>query len=488
MVRSDDSSHEPSFASLAAVTGAPWLGDACSLVDAFRDGDLSPTEALEGSLAAIEQSSLNAVCFVDEEQARKSAEAADVSLPFGGVPIGVKELDPVKGWPQTEASLVFKDRIADYDGTMTARLRDAGAVLVGQTTASEFGGVNVTFTRLHGATSNPYDTERTPGGSSGGSAASVSGGLFPICTGGDGGGSIRIPAGFTGLFGLKATFGRIPKGPHTEIEPLTAVVGCVSRSVRDTARWFDACNGYDEYDPYSLPRVSGWEAGIGHQDVQGLRAVVSVDLGAAVVASAVRERVEEAAALLINDAELNRVDIPIALARGGLEWALAGTASLLVGLGDLYPECENEFTPEIMLAANIATNHFNIDTAKNIEALRRTMIVQMAEIFEQADFIICATNPDVAFGAEGPMPTTIDGVDLMSELGFEAALGNNGALTIPANTTGHPAVAIPIGTVDGLPVSMQVIGRRHSEQQLLELARVVEIERPWPLVAPGAPV
>jgi Asp-tRNA(Asn)/Glu-tRNA(Gln) amidotransferase A subunit family amidase len=464
------------------------LGDACSLVDAFRSGDLSPTEALEGSLAAIAQSSLNAVCFIDEEQARKSAEAADVTRPFGGVPIGVKELDPVKGWPQTEASLVFKDRIADYDGTMTARLRDAGAVLVGQTTASEFGGINVTYTRLHGATSNPYDTERTPGGSSGGSAASVAGGLLPICTGGDGGGSIRIPAGFTGLFGLKATFGRIPKGPHTEIEPLTAVVGCLSRSVRDTARWFDACNGSDEFDPYSLPRVSGWEAGIGHQDVQGLRATVCVDLGAAVVAAKVRRKVEEAAELLITDAELTEVGVPISLERGGLEWAMAGTASLLVGLGDLYPECENELTPEIMLAANIATNHYTIETAKNIEAFRRTMIFQMAEIFEQTDFIICATNPDVAFGAQGPMPTTVDGVDLVSELGFEAALGNNGALTIPANTTGHPAVSIPIGTVDGLPVSMQVIGRRHSEQLLLELARVVELERPWPLVAPGAPV
>ncbi len=465
-----------------------WLGDACSLVDAFRDGEISPTEALEGSLAAIERSSLNAVCFIDEEKAREAAASADVSLPFGGVPMGVKELDPVRGWPQTEASLVLKDRIAEYDGTMTSRLRAAGAVLVGQTTASEFGGINCTYTRLHGATSNPYDLERTPGGSSGGSAASVSGGLFPICTGSDGGGSIRIPAGFTGLFGLKATFGRIPKGPHTEIEPLTAVIGCLSRSVRDTARWYDVCNGHDEYDPYSLPRVSGWEAGLGHQDVRGLRVAVCADLGAAVIASSVREKVEDAADHLIKDAEMERVDVPIALSRGGLEWAMAGTASLLVGLGDLYPACESEFTPEIMLAANIATNHFNVDTAKGIEEFRRTMIVQMAQIFEQVDFIVCATNPDVAFGAQGPMPTTIDGVDLISELGFEAGIGNNGALTIPANTTGHPAVAIPIGLVDGLPVSMQIIGRRHAEPLLLELARVVELERPWPLVAPGAPV
>jgi aspartyl-tRNA(Asn)/glutamyl-tRNA(Gln) amidotransferase subunit A len=466
----------------------PWLGDACSLVDAFRAGTISPTEALEGSLAAIAASDLNAVCLVDEEKARDAAATADVHRPFGGVPIGVKELDPVEGWPLTEASLVFKDRRADADGTMTARLRQAGAVLVAQTTASEFGGINCTYTRLHGATSNPYDLERTPGGSSGGSAAAVSGGLLPMCSGGDGGGSIRIPAGFTGLFGLKSTFGRIPKGPKTEIEPLTAVLGCLTRSVRDTARWFDACNGADEYDPFSLPRVDGWEAGLDRQEIRGRRVAVSVDLGAAVVASGVRAAVDEAAELLVRDAGLERVELPIALPRGGLEWALAGTASLLVGLGDLYPACEPELTPEIMLAANIATNHFSVETAKSIEAFRRKIIEQLAGLFEQVDFIICATNPDVAFGAQGPMPTTVDGVDLVAAHGFEAAVGNNGALTIPANTTGHPAVAIPVGLVDGLPVSMQIIGRRHAEQLLLDLARVVERERPWPLVAPGSPI
>jgi Asp-tRNA(Asn)/Glu-tRNA(Gln) amidotransferase A subunit family amidase len=464
------------------------MEDACALVDAFRDGTISPTEALESSLAAIAASKLNAVCFIDEEQARARAATADVSLPFGGVPIGVKELDPVDGWPQTEASLVLKDKICDYDATMTARLKEAGAVLVGQTTASEFGGINCTYTRLHGATSNPYDTERTPGGSSGGSAASVAGGLLPICTGGDGGGSIRIPAGFTGLFGLKATFGRIPKGPNTEIEPLTAVVGCLSRSVRDAARWFDVCNGASEYDPFSLPRVEGWEAGLGSFDLKGKKVVVSVDLGAAIVASAVRERIEAEAAALIADAGLTQVDVPFSFPRGGLEWALAGTASLLVGLGDLYPACESDLTPEIMLAANIATKHYDLETAKKIEAFRREIIVANAKVFDEVDFIICATNPDVAFPAQGPMPTSIDGVDLISEYGFEAAVGNNGALTIPSNTTGNPAVAIPAGLVDGLPVSLQIIGRHHAEQLLLELARVVERERPWPLVAPGAPI
>jgi aspartyl-tRNA(Asn)/glutamyl-tRNA(Gln) amidotransferase subunit A len=315
----------------------------------------------------------------------------------------------------------------------------------------------------------------------------VAGGLLPIATGSDGGGSIRIPAGFTGLFGLKATFGRIPKGPLTEIEPLTAVLGCVSRSVRDTARWFDVCNGADEHDPFSLPRVEGWEAGLGTHDLSGMRVVVSADLGSAFVARAVPERVEEAAAALVTDARLIRVDAPVGVPRGGLEWAMAGTTSLLVGLGDRYPACEQELTPEILFACNVTTHHYDLAAAQGVERYRRSCIAAMAQIFDEADFVITATNPDVAFGAEGPLPTTVDGVDLSREHSFDVALGNNGALTIPANTTGNPAVTIPIGAVDGLPVGMQIIGRHHAEQLLLDLGRTVEQERPWPLVAPGAP-
>ncbi|HVX20413.1 MAG TPA: amidase [Acidimicrobiales bacterium] len=465
----------------------PWLGDACSLVDAYRAGTISPTEALEGSLAAIDRSGLNAVCHVDEEAARAAASSAEVWLPFGGVPIGIKELDPVAGWPRTDGSLVLKDEIGDYDGTYITRLRQAGAVAVAQTTASEFGGINLTYTRLHGATRNPWRPDRTPGGSSGGSAAAVAGGLLPIATGGDGGGSIRIPAGFTGLLGLKATFGRIPKGPHTEIEPLTTVLGCLCRSVRDAARWFDVCNGADEYDPFSLPRVAGWEDGLGSQSLAGLRVVVSPDLGGALVAPEVWERTEEAASALIADAGLVRVDVPVDLPRGGLEWAMAGTTSLLAGLGDRYPACEQDLTPEIMFSCNVTTHHFDASTAVAIEQYRRRCVVAMARLFDQVDFVMTATNPDVAFSAEGPLPTVVDGVDLVAAHGFEAAVGNNGALTIPANTTGNPAVSIPAGTVDGLPVGLQVIGRHHAEQLLLDLALTVERERPWPLVAPGAP-
>ena len=167
----------------------------------------------------------------------------------------------------------------------------------------------------------------------------MAGGLLPIATGGDGGGSIRIPAGFTGMFGLKSTFGRIPKGPHTEIEPLTAVLGCISRSVRDSARWYDVCNGADEYDPFSLPRVEGWEAGLGTFDLRAsgwwCRATSGRPLsprrwpsGGGGGGGPHRRRRACAGRRAGRDP------------RGGLEWAMAGTASLLVGLEDRYPACE----------------------------------------------------------------------------------------------------------------------------------------------------
>jgi aspartyl-tRNA(Asn)/glutamyl-tRNA(Gln) amidotransferase subunit A len=462
----------------------PWQADACSLVDAFRSGSISPTEALEASLAAMGASQLNAFTHLDPDAARSRAADVDVSLPFGGVPMGIKELETVTGWPYTEASLVFKDRVADHDTTQVARLREAGAVLVAQTAAPEFGGVNYTHSKLHGTTGNPWNPERTPGGSSGGSAAAVAGGILPIASGGDGGGSIRIPAGYSGLFGLKATYGRIPRGPGTMQPPLTVVVGCMARSVRDTARWFDVCNGYDTGDTLSLPRVEGWEAGLGSQEVSGRRAVISVDLGTAIVEPRVAAMVLEAAEALIADAGLARVDVVVQLPRGGLEWAMSNLVGLAGELGDRYPACNDDLTPEIQLGMNLATYGLNLQTAGTTEMFRIQISETMAAIFDEADFIFAATNPDVAFAAAGPMPTTVGDIDLIAEYGFETAVGNNGSLTIPANLTGNPAVAIPVGLVDGLPVSLQIIGRHHQEPLLLELARIAERERPWPLVAP----
>ncbi|MDA8366443.1 MAG: amidase, partial [Actinomycetota bacterium] len=300
-------------------------------------------------------------------------------------------------------------------------------------------------------------------------------------------GSIRIPAGFTGMFGLKSTFGRIPKGPGALQPPLTVVLGCVARSVRDTARWFDVCNGFDPRDTLSLPRVEGWEAGLDSFDLAGRRAVISVDLGAAIVRDEVATLVTQAAEALIADAGLKRVDVVVNLPQGGIVWAMSNLVGLAGELGDRYPECTDDLTPEIQLGMNIATHNYNVRSAGDNEMFRIEVNEAMADIFDQADFVFAATNPDVAFDAAGPLPTTVGDVDLIATYGFERAVGNNGALTIPANLTGNPAVSIPVGTVDGLPVGMQVIGRHHEEQLLLDLARIAERERPWPLVAPGAP-
>jgi aspartyl-tRNA(Asn)/glutamyl-tRNA(Gln) amidotransferase subunit A len=462
-----------------------WPGDACSLVEAFRSGSASPAEIVGASLRKIERSDLNAFCFLDGDRALELAATADVSLPFGGVPIGIKELDPVAGWPYSEASLVFKDRIGSQTSTMVSRLVEAGAIAVGQTTASEFGGVNYTHTRIHGTTRNPWNLSRTPGGSSGGTAAAVSGGLVPLGTAGDGGGSIRIPAGFTGMFGLKATFGRIPRGPYCFHPPLTVTVGCVSRSVRDTARWFDVCNGHDRHDTLSLPRVYGWEEGLGsfNEELRAKHAVICVDLGSAVVSARVAEVVTAAAESLIREAGLERVDLVIKMPEASIAWMMSNLVTLMADLKELYPDCEDQLTPEIQFALNVADHAFNLRVAGENEAFRVTLNETMADIFDEVDFVFAATNPDVAFPAEGPMPTTIDGEDLIAKVGFESALGNNGALTMPANLAGNPAVSIPAGFVDGLPVGLQVIGRHHSEQLLLELASIAEAANPWPLVA-----
>jgi Asp-tRNA(Asn)/Glu-tRNA(Gln) amidotransferase A subunit family amidase len=461
------------------MADTPWLGDACSLVDAFRAKERSPLEEMEAVINAARASELHAFCHLDVEAARTAARHADVSLPFGGLPLGVKELDPVVGWPSTEASLVFEDRVADHDATVIERLRAAGAVPCGQTTASEFGGLNISVSRLHGVTGNPWNPERTTGGSSAGSAAAVGGGLVTLATGGDGGGSIRIPAGFCGLVGMKGTAGRIPRGPRTMIAPLTVVLGCLARSVRDVARYYDVAAGFDARDPYSLPKVEGWERDLGTRELTGRRAVIAPTLGSAIVRPEVEELVVSAGEDLARRAGLKLVDVPVKLPGLGVEWAMANLVTLVVELGERYPECIDQLTTEIQFGLTLAAQTYNLEMAARVEEHRTAANETMAELFDQVDFVIAATNPDVAFGADVSLNTHVG--DLM--VGPE----NNGALTIPANVTGNPAISIPAGLVDGLPVGLQVMGRHHRDDLLLDLALVMERERPWPLVAPGSP-
>jgi aspartyl-tRNA(Asn)/glutamyl-tRNA(Gln) amidotransferase subunit A len=460
------------------VADQPWLSDTCSLVDAFRKGERSPAEELAAVYAAIDASDLNSFSYLAPEQALAEAQRADVSLPFGGVPMGVKELDKVEGWPLTEASFPLADQRADVTSTQVSRLRGSGAVMVGLTTASEFGGVNLTRTVLNGATKNPWNQGHTPGGSSGGSAAAVAGGIVTIATAGDGGGSIRIPAGFSGLVGLKCTYGRIPKGPHAPMGNFTAVKGCVSRSVRDTARWLDVTNGHDAHDMFSLPRVDGWEAGLGTytDQLRGLRAAVIMDFGGAYVAPDVADQVVSLAELCISALGMRQVTIDATLPNMGTAWSLSGLIDIYAALGDKWPACEDDLTPEIKFGLRWADGKYNMANRIEMEKRRVALNDAMAAVFSQVDVIFTATNPDVAFGAEGPLPTVFGGK--------EVGGWNNGRLTAPSNLYGNAAIAIPAGLVRGLPVSLQAIGRHHSEALLLDIALHVERTQPWALVAP----
>lgn len=463
------------------MTDSPWLGDACSLVEEFRAKRRSPREELEATLAAVKSSQLNAVSFIDTDAALARADKADTSLPFGGVPLGVKELDFVQGWPATEASVPFADRKADFTSTMVSRLQQAGANHFALTTASEFGGVNVTRTVLNGATRNPWNTEHTPGGSSGGSAAAVAGGLFTLGSAGDGGGSIRIPAGFTGLVGLKSTFGRIPRGPHVQYGNLTVTVGATTRSVRDTARWFDICNGHHASDPLSLPRVDGWESALGTVNVKGMRVAIVPNWGGAVVSPAMWNVLQEAADHLVASAQLKLVDnVNTDLPKMGAAWSISGMIEIRAALGDMWPDCAEVLTPEMRAGLELTHGRYGESERAKIEERRTAVNMKMSQIFDEVDLVITASNPDIAFAAEGPLPKTFGGV--------HAGAGNNGLLTFPCNLHGNPGISVPAGTVDGLPVGLQIIGPHFSEQVLLELALILERERPWPLVAPGAPV
>lgn len=500
---------------------APWQGDACSLVDAFRAGERSPVEELDATLAAIEASDLNAFAHIDPDRAREAAAAADVTLPFGGVPTGIKELEPVAGWPWTEASLVHRDRIATTTSHHVERLLAAGGVVpVGATTASEFGGLNVSVTKINGVTHNPWRHGRTVGGSSAGSAAAVAGGLVSLATGGDGGGSIRIPAGYTGLLGMKGTFGRIARGPRAYMRPNTVVLGNLSRSVRDAARYYDVCAGPHPYDPSSLPSPGGWEAGLGSHDLAGRKVAIVPDLGGVTLDAGVEEHIRSEARALIADTGMIEVDLAVEPPNLAAQWMMGNLATLLADLDGAWPRCAGQMTDEIAMGLRLARSLYNLDTAAAAEVLRIDANEAMAAAFDQVDFVIAATNPGPAFAAEAstsnPQEGPIDFV-LSSRAGRAALAGalgavrfvtaaapklpaalldqasrrfpdlvNMGALTIISNVYGNPAVSIPAGTVDGLPVGMQVLAPHHADALLFDVALAVERARPWPIVAPDA--
>jgi aspartyl-tRNA(Asn)/glutamyl-tRNA(Gln) amidotransferase subunit A len=458
--------------------------DAHEIADLVRAGEISAKEVLETFLERIERSNdeLNALVYVDADGARSQAAEIDRRLaagddpgPLAGVPIGVKDLENVQGMPTTYGSVPYKDNVADHDGVQTARLRRAGVVIVGKTASPEFGAEAITRTFLHGTTRNPWNTERTPGGSSGGSAAAVSAAMLPIATGSDGGGSIRIPASFSGLLGAKGTYGRIPKGDGPESSH-TSVLGCMARSVRDTARYWDCVVGHDEHDAYSLPHPGiSYEAAVNEPPPTGLRATWSDDLGYSACRSDVREKTHAAALALVSTASMALVDRPVELKDMSAAWGLFGVPGTWLEVAEFWPDRREDFTPVIRASVRNGEERYNMRELARAMERRHENNHLLAEVFADVDIIFTPTTGTTAFRAEGPMATEVEGRQIKPM---------HSLFTYPFNISGHPAVSVPCGfDDDGLPIGLQIVGRRHTDHVLLQLAAALEQAHPWPKIA-----
>jgi aspartyl-tRNA(Asn)/glutamyl-tRNA(Gln) amidotransferase subunit A len=454
--------------------------------DAVRRGELKAVEVLDECLAAVESRNgpLNAFVHLDGDLARTVANRVDETVargddpgPLAGVPFGVKDLEDCAGMPTSHGSLLYKGRPpVEEDSVHVARLRAAGAVPIGKTAAPEFGTVAFTHTKAWGTTRNPWNTERTPGGSSGGSAAAVAAGMVPFCTASDGGGSTRIPAAFSGLVGFKASYGRIPH-PRAAISQTTAL-GALTTTVADAARHLDVAAGPDDRDRLSLPPSTvDYEQAIEELDVRGLRAAWSPDLGFAAVDPEVRELTEAAALTLIDTAGLERVDRPVQLTDPVRTWMSAGAADIWLSLEeDMWPERAGELMGFVRKPYE-RTEEYPVRKFARTHRWRHQLEEDVAAVFADVDVLITPSTAVPAFGAAGPMPLVIDG----REVGPAMAV----PFTMLANLCWNPAVSLPAGVnSEGLPVGVQVIGRRHADEVVLRLARIYEQTRPWPRFAP----
>ena len=468
----------------------PPMPSVVELAEDVRAGRRAAGEVVEDCLARIRADDrLNAFVHVDADAARAAAEAIDAAVargegerlgPLAGVPFGVKDLEDCAGMPTSHGSLLFKDAPpAEADSEHVARLRRAGAIPVGKTAAPEFGTLQYTFTKAWGVTRNPWNPERTPGGSSGGTAAAVAAGLVPFGTASDGGGSTRIPAAFSGLVGFKPSHGRIP---HPDADPSqTACYGALTTTVADSARHLDVTAGPHDTDRLSLPPPPvRYEEVIETLPTEHLRVGWSADLGFAPVEPEVAELARAAAADLAVAAGVELHDVEVRLTDPVATWLSAGALSLWLSIEERehWPGRAGDLTPYVRAALE-ATHDRPLRTLVKGHRRRLQLQADMAALFEQVDVLMTPTTAVTAFPAEGPPPSTIAGVEVSPAMSVP--------FTMLANLCWNPAVSVPAGLAsDGLPVGLQIIGRRHHDEVPLRFARLLEQVRPWPRHAPAA--
>lgn len=474
------------------------LTSAATLARDIRRGERSPVEVVDVVLARIENhDTVNAFTATRPDAAREEAEAAEEAIeagqelgPLHGVPVALKDLFGFKqGLPNTFGSVPFEDFVPETSAIVTERLEAAGAIVVGTTNVPEFGHKGLTDNGLFGPTSTPFDLDRNAGGSSGGATAAVGTGLVPIAQGADGGGSIRIPSSFSGVYGIKPSFGRVPIRARPDAFGLhTPFIhhGPHARTVEDAALMLDVIAGPHPDDPFSLPAadVDSYVAA-SHRGIDGYDIAYSRHFGDFPVDERVLDVMDDAvrafepAGATVEEVNL---DFPVShteltemwMRQIGVFYAEMAENFADAGMVDLFDH-RDELTPEFADLLDLGQDMGAVEYKKD-DVVRTQVYEAIQDIFAEYDLLITPTMavPPVENAEEGTTlgPETIEGEEVDRCLGF--------CLTHPINYTGHPAASIPAGfTDDDLPIGMQIIGPRFDDASVLAASGTFERVRPW---------
>lgn len=444
---------------------------------AVRSGEISATELLELHLDRIEERNpeLNAIVSLDAERARAWAAVADQAQasgeevgPLHGLPFAVKDTHALKGWRTTYGSPIFADSVADHDVLLVERVRNAGAVFVGKTNVPEFAAGSHTFNTVFGVTRNPVDPSRSAGGSSGGAACALASGMVPLADGSDMGGSLRNPASFCGVVGMRPSLGRVPEWPlHNQWES-TSVGGPMARNVGDLALLLSVLAGPDPRAPLALgdPGAS-FAPPLTPAPLAGLRVACSVDLGGAFEVDHEVADVVRATASRLSDAGAAVAEAHPDLSLADDTFRTLRAWHFQAKLGRLLAEHPTSF--KASLEANIRAGEplTGADVARAYTQ-RTSLSETMRLFFGEHDVLLLPTSQVPPFPVEQEFPETINGQQMPDYLAW---MRSAYFITV----TGCPAISVPAGrTPDGLPVGVQLVARHGADRQLLEVAAAVE--------------